>query len=101
MHRIVTCKTTKKYSFTIYTSLLILMLTVSFPVEQQPKSGIDHITFEISRSHTETHTHIHTNTRTVGQLWKIDRLVTGAATHTTNTMEEHAVSLIRNRDPSN
>jgi len=40
-------------------------------VEQQPKAVIDHITFEISRSHTETHTHKrkHTHCRTILAEW--------------------------------
>jgi hypothetical protein len=51
--------------------------TYLFPVVQQPKSGLDHLICEVSRSHTIRHT------LTVGLLWTSDNLVK-AATHTTH-----------------
>jgi len=43
-------------------------------VKQQPKSGLDLLVVEISRSHTQT----------VGLLWTSDQPLAEAATYTTN-----------------
>jgi hypothetical protein len=66
---------------------------------QQPKSDLDHLIVEVSRSHTHTHTH------PVGLLCTSDQLGAEAATYTTHNTYKRRASIssagIRTRGPSN
>jgi len=65
---------------------------------QQPKSGLGHLTAEVSRSDTIRHSHL------VIPLWTSDQLILQAATYTTQQTWEtniHALSRIQTHNLSN
>jgi hypothetical protein len=54
-----------------------------FFVAQQPNSGLERLTVNVSTSHTQTHT------QPVALLWTSDQLVAEAAIHKINTTDYH------------
>jgi hypothetical protein len=74
--------------------LLPLLVYEFFPLALQPKSGLGHLTVEVSRSHTIRHTH------PIGLLLTSDQLIAEVATYTTQNKHKERCG-IRTRDTSN
>jgi hypothetical protein len=72
----------------------------SFPVAQQPNSGLGHLIIEASKSHTVRHTH--TPGRTPLEEWAARHRGSTCTTHNKRKRQNiHAFNRIRTHDPSN